>query len=112
MEWGNLRNWLSGSPREQELRDTREAWERTEALWRASPFGSRKSYDFSNDFMHEACDEAERLPTVPVLVAFSDAIDELIRAEDVIALEANWPVIEEDAVAAVEVREMLVRRRK
>ena len=112
MEWGNLRNWFSGSPREQELRETREAWEGTERLWRASPFGSRTSYEFSNEFMKAACDEAERIPTTPILVAFADAIDDLIRAEDVTALEADWRLIGEDVAAATEVREMLARRRK
>ena len=77
MEWGNLRNWLGGSPREQELRETREAWNGVEELWRASPFASRTAYDFSVDLLQEARDEADRLPAVPVVVAFANAINAL-----------------------------------
>lgn len=112
MEWGNLRSWFSASPREQELRETRASWESTEALWRASPLADEKSYEFSSRLMSTACDEAERIPSVPVLVAFTTAIDDLIRAENVVPLEANWQAIREDVAAASEVREMLVRRRR
>ncbi len=111
-EWGNLRNWLGESPRTRELRETREAWNGVEALWRRSPFASRKSYEFAIDLMTEAIDEADRVPATPVMVEFSNAIDDLLRAEDVIGLQADWPAIENDAAAGIEVREMLVRRRR
>lgn len=40
------------------------------------------------------------------------ATEQLLRAEDIIALEADWPLIESDATVAVELRKMLVRRRR
>jgi hypothetical protein len=111
-EWGNLRNWLGESPRSRDLRETREAWNGVEALWRSSPFASRSSFTFSVELLEEARDEADRVPAVPVVVAFADAINELLRSEDVNELAANWQVIENDVSAGIEMREMLVRRRR
>ena len=44
--------------------------------------------------------------------AFSNAIDDLISAENVGALEADWAVISGDIAVATAVRAMLVRRRR
>jgi hypothetical protein len=108
----NLGHWLGGGVRDRELRDTRQAWDETEALWRVSPFARRKTYELAIDLMLEASEEADRTPATPIMVAFSNAIDDLIRAEDVTALEADWPVVASDVAAAAELRTMLVRRRR
>jgi hypothetical protein len=108
----NFAHWLGGGTRDRELREMQAAWNETEILWRASPFASRKTYELAIDLMTEACENAERLPATPIMVAFSNAIDDLIRAEDVTALEADWRVIRGDVAIASEVRSMLVRRRR
>lgn len=45
-------------------------------------------------------------------VELAVAADALLRAEDITELVADWPLIEQDIGAAVEVREMLTRRRR
>ena len=51
-------------------------------------------------------------PSTAFVVELALATDALLRAEDVTGLVADWPLIESDIAAAVEVREMLVRRRR
>ena len=112
MAFGNLRNWLSESPRNRELRETRESWASLDRLWRASPLGRRDSEHFALDLMKEAIGEAERAPDTAVMEAFTKAIDTLWHAEAVGDVEPIWRAVEEDASAAIEFREMLVRRRR
>jgi hypothetical protein len=111
-EWGNLRNWLSGSPRERELRETKQAWHSAETLWRATPLAFHESYQITNEFMIEAAETAERCPATSVMTAFANAIDDLFRAEDIIAIEPDWPLIERDIEVAIEAREVIARRRR
>jgi hypothetical protein len=108
----NLAHWFGGGIRDRELRETRAAWEDTERLWRASPFAQRESYKFAIDLMKEAIEEHGRWPATPIVVAFSSAIDDLIRAENVVELAPDWPIISGDVAVAAQVRAMLIRRRR
>lgn len=108
----NLGNWLGGGTRGRELADTRRQWEEVEALWRASPLGSRRLSEHVIEAVEEAAEATYRRPALPVLVAVAIAIDQLLKAEDIIALEAEWDAIERDAEVAVRFRQMLVRRRR
>jgi hypothetical protein len=108
----NFAAWFSGGTRDRELRETRDAWEETEALWRKSPLGSTEISDTVRALVREAMDDAERTPATPVLVALCEATDELLRAEDIIALEAEWHEIESDVAVANNFRAMLTRRRQ
>lgn len=110
MEWGNLRNWLSGDHRHQELRDTRALWDRTEALWRASPLGTTPFNDLVRQVVLPVRDRAEREPAGDIVVELCMATHGLLISENIIPLEADWPAIESDAAVAVEFREMLSRR--
>lgn len=106
----NLGEWFRGGTRYRELEETRESWNRTEALWRASPLGKGELGDIVLGIVREATDQAERIPSLPILDALCDATEDILRAEDVAALEALWPTIESDAAVAVEFRQMLRRR--
>lgn len=110
MEWGNLRNWLSGDVRTREQSETREAWARTEALWRASPLATSGLSELVLRVLREASDQAPRSPALPILVSLCEATETLLRAEDIIALEPEWEVIEGDIAVGVAVRQMLARR--
>lgn len=111
MSWGNLANWLSGEGRSRELRDTRQSWSDTEALWRASPLADGLS-DIALDYMREAMRRADRLPALPILIALADATEDILRAEDIQAAEAMWTAIEADVEVASNFRQMLVRRKR
>ena len=110
MEWGNLRNWLSGDVRSRELSETREAWARTETLWRASPLATSGVSELVLRILRDASDRAPRSPALPILVSLCEATETLLRAEDIIALEPEWEVIEGDLAVGVAVRQMLTRR--
>ena len=112
MEWGNLRNWLSGDIRSRERTETREAWTQTEALWRASPLANGGIQPLAFSILREAHDRASRSAGAPILVSLSEAIETLLSAEDIIALEPEWRVIDGDVAVGVAVRRMLVRRRR
>ena len=101
MEWGNLRNWLSPSPRSRELSETREAWATTEALWRASPLAAGPLSQLVLPIVREADDRADRSPALPILMSLCDATESLLYAEDIIALEAEWEVIDGDMAVGV-----------
>ena len=111
MSWGNLSNWLSGEGRSRELRDTRQNWSDTEALWRASPLADGLS-DIVLDYLREAMRRADRLPALPILIALADASEDILRAEDVQPAEAMWTAIESDVEVASNFRQMLVRRKR
>lgn len=110
MEWGNLRNWLSGDVRTREQSETHDAWARTEVLWRASPLATSGLSELVLRILREASDHAPRSPALPILVSLCEATETLLRAEDIIALEPEWEVIEGDLAVGVAVRQMLVRR--
>ena len=106
----NLKNVLLGGTRGRELRDTRARWERTQALWRASPLVEQTSESLAVALVKQAMADAERVPALPVLIAACEAIEGLYRGETIGELEVRWPVIEENVEAALEFRQMLARR--
>jgi hypothetical protein len=108
----NLGHWLSGGTRARELRETRERWAEVESLWRASPLAENSVGDLALDLVKGVIRACDRIPALPVLIAATEAAEGVLRGEDLIALEADWPVIEADAAVAVEVRKLLVRRRR
>lgn len=110
MEWGNLRNWMSGDARGQELRDTRVLWDRTEALWRASPLGTTPFNDLVRRIVLPVRDRADREPSGDIVVELCMATHGLLVCENIIPLEADWPAVEGDAAVAVGFRQMLTRR--
>ena len=87
MEWGNLRNWLSGDIRSREQSETRDAWAQTEALWRTSPLADGGVQRLAFSLLREIHDGASRSAAVPLLVSTCVAIETLLRSEDIIALE-------------------------
>ncbi|HYC74683.1 type IV secretory system conjugative DNA transfer family protein [Brevundimonas sp.] len=108
----DLTNWLAGGTRGRELQETRERWAEVEALWRASPLAETPVDDLAIEVVKDVIRTCDRIPALPVLIAATDAAEGVLRGEDLIALEADWPVIEGDAAVAVEVRKLLVRRRR
>lgn len=108
----NLSNWLAGSPRERELRDTREEWDEVQRLWRASPVGSGELDEVTLTLIREVMRVAPRVAATPILVSLAEATETLLRAEDINPIEPVWPVIGSDVSAATEFRQMLARRRK
>lgn len=108
----NLKNFLLGGTRGRELRDTRRAWEAAQAAWRASPLGRTTIPDLALAVTKELMAGCRRPPALPILVALAEALEELLRAEDLGDLEPRWAIIETDASAAVEFREIAGRRRR
>lgn len=105
-------HWLGGGTRNRELDETRAKWNEVEALWQRSPLATTPLDDLSIDVMKRVFKACDRLPALPVLIACSDVVERLLRAEDVSALKADWAVIDGDVAVAVEVRKLLVRRRR
>jgi hypothetical protein len=112
MEWGNLRNWFAGDTLSRERREMRDQWNEAEGLWRASPLASTDISDFVIAIGREAMRKADRLPSLSVVQALGEATEDILRAEDITEIEARWDVIDADAAVAVEIRQMLVRRRR
>jgi hypothetical protein len=112
MEWGNLRNWMMGDARSREIAETRAKWDEAQALWRASPLAERSPSSFAVEIVQAAMDAHPRAPATPVLVELCVATEAILRLEDTMPIEANWPLIESDASVAVYFRQMLVRRRR
>lgn len=108
----DLVQWLSGGTRHRERDETRARWEEVERLWRASPLADTPVDDLAVTVMKSVFRACNPLPALPVIVAAADVVETLLRAEDIIALEADWPVIDGDAAVGVAVRRMLVRRRR
>jgi len=107
---GNLRNWLSGSARARELRETHAAWDATQARWQASPLARHDASDLALEIVQNVLMAMDRRPCLAILVAACEAVEALYRAEDIGDLEARWPVLETSVEAAVEFRQMLARR--
>lgn len=87
-------------------------WNETETAWRASPFGSISIFDQVMGIIGEAQEDVRSGADAKIWVELAVAIDALLRAEDVTSLEADWPLIDADVSVAVDVRKMLVRRRR
>ncbi|MDO1560109.1 type IV secretion system DNA-binding domain-containing protein [Brevundimonas sp. 2R-24] len=111
MSWGNLTNWLAGDQRLKELQETRRAWEETEALWRASPLAGGLE-DLAIGYVRAGLRQADRAPSLSVLIAVADATEKLLHAEDIEPAEAVWPIIEGDVAVAANFRKLTERRRR
>jgi hypothetical protein len=112
MEWGNLRNWLSGGTRADEFARTREAWSGAELAWRNSTLGRSTLEELVVQIVREVMDRAERLPAWPILLALAEGTEDLLRLEEVGPIEADWPVIEGDPAVAIQFRQMVARRHR
>lgn len=108
----DLANWLGGGTRGRELQETRERWTEVETLWRRSPLATTTVADLAVDLVKGMIRASDRVPALPVLMAAADAAEGVLRGEDLIALEADWPVIDADTAVAVEIRKLLTRRRR
>lgn len=108
----DLTHWLGGGTRDRERDETRARWNEVETLWRASPLATTPVDDLAVTVMKSVFRACGPIPALPVIVAAADAVETLLRAEDLIALEADWPVIDGDAAIGVGIRQMLVRRRR
>lgn len=108
----DLTHWLGGGVRGREVQETRERWAEVETLWRRSPLATTTVADLAVDLIKDVIRASDRVPALPVLMAAADVAEGVLRGEDLIALEADWPVIEADAAVAVDVRKLLVRRRR
>jgi len=108
----NIASLFRSDGRSRELRETHDAWEATEAVWRASPLANTDSDELAGQLIREAIGRTERAPVLPILLATAEAYYRLYRAEAVGPIEAKWDVIETSIEAAVEFREMLPRRRR
>ncbi|HEV7227744.1 type IV secretory system conjugative DNA transfer family protein [Brevundimonas sp.] len=111
MSWGNLSNWLSGSGRDRELNETREAWAETERLWKASPLASGLN-DLTLDYMRDLMRRVDRIPALPIIVELANATETLLLHEDIEPAEAVWTAIDADVEVASNFRQMMVRRKR
>lgn len=90
----------------------RATWDEVERAWAASPASKLRLVPAILNLVEEAVgQEAPRLGNAFV-IELALAADTLLRAEDIVALEADWPLIEADIAVAVHVRAMLTRRRR
>lgn len=106
----DLTHWFDGGTRNREREQTRLRWREVETLWRASPLAGTPIDDLAVTVMRAVFAACDRLPALPVIVSAAEAVETLLRAEDIIALEADWSVIDADAAIAVAIRQMLTRR--
>lgn len=107
----NLGQFFRGGTKERELRETEAAWDDTQALWRRSPL-ERGISELATELTIDLRGRVVRAPALPVQVAIAQALDRLLVAEDVGPIEPVWRAIEYDIEAAMEFRQMLVRRRR
>lgn len=108
----NFSNWVAGGTVSRELEATRASWAETEAAWRASSFASQPLSDLVLDFVRSLFPHMPRMPATPILVALCEATETILRGEPIGEYEANWAIIASDVEAAVELRQMMVRRRR
>lgn len=108
----NIASFFRGDGLSRELRETRAAWDATEAVWRSSPLGQTDSDSLAGELIREAIRRTDRTPALPILLATAEAYYRLYLAEAVGPLEAKWDVIDTSIEAAVEFRDMLPRRRR
>lgn len=112
MVWDNLKAWLTAHPKDQELRDTRAAWESVETRWRGSVFAHEDIQDIVFPFVRSAIDPLERPPASDIVIQLCMCTDALLRCEDIMPVTAIWEQIEGDVAVAKRFREMLNRRKR
>ncbi|HEX8643730.1 MAG TPA: type IV secretion system DNA-binding domain-containing protein [Allosphingosinicella sp.] len=85
----------------------------TDSAWRASPLASdRHIFEVSRAIALEVAGAADRSPSSEILVEIACVTDCLLQQEDIESFTLDWALIENDAVVAVEARQMLARRKR
>lgn len=110
MEWGNLRNLFASDPRSREQRENRELWEAVERQWQTSPASAGLS-DLAMRLYPQMRTLHREEPAFPILEALAWTTFHLLEAEDIQAIEADWPDVDGDMSVAINFRAMLARRR-
>lgn len=108
----NLKNFLLGGTRRRELAATREAWERAQVAWRASPLARKSLCDLAIEVVQSSVRLAERRPTLGLLVVVTEAVEGLLGAEGIGDITPLWDLIDSDVAVAIEFRCMVVRRQR
>ena len=108
----NLSNWMAGGTATREREETRALWAEVERAWRASPLAQEGLSDRVLRFVRSLYPQLDRIPATPILVSYCDAAEAIFRGEPVGEFEANWELIDSDVTMAVELRQMLARRRR
>jgi len=83
-----------------------------ENAWAASPLPSLEIIPVVLDLVEEAIGPRAAGKNNELVIELALAADALLRAEDIADLVPDWPLIESDASVAVNLREMLRRRRR
>lgn len=110
MEWGNLRNWLSGSIRNRDQFELREAWKNGARLWEKSPLATLDQVELIVGIVREAARKARREPARQIQVAACEVVEYFFDGEQLRELVAQWDIIENDLSVALEVKELIARR--
>lgn len=108
----NFGNWAGGGTRKREIAQMRSDWAEVEERFRRSLIGVNSLDDAALEIMRLVMRASDQTPAVPILVACHTIIEETLRTDDLIPLEADWPVIESKVEVAVEIRKLLTRRRR
>jgi len=98
------------SPRDRELRQTRESWERVEAGWASRPRLREGPTLFALALLGHLDKVAGRLPNTRIFAPLFDATVEILGSEELGDIEPSWSAIEQDVSAAVEFRKLVARR--
>jgi len=106
----NLANWLSGGTKQRELDETKAAWERTEALWSASPFATDDFSDIEMAFLHRVLRHVDRAPGLPILSALTYAFGDALNLEDIRPISVDWPVVAANVDSGLYLRQLMKRR--
>jgi len=111
----NLGQWLRGSSKNHELRELRAAWDRSQAIWQASPIAFIDAKDPVGALALEINKDAwnrHAIPNVAIAVAMGHCIADLLSAEAIGKIKPKWDAIEGDVSAAVEFRSVVAHRTK
>jgi hypothetical protein len=112
MELGNLRHWFSGSLRDRESRENRDAWEAVDRLWQRSCGAEHFVGNRAAEIVSEAMNLRDPSPAGPIRTALAEATFDLLWAEDFAPMTPAWRAIDGDMSIAIEFREMIERRRR
>jgi len=108
----NLLHWCVGGTRGPELRELQRDWHSVERTWRKSPAVTAGIPAMAQALVEEAVSRAGKRPALPILVELYLATERLLCAEDLTEIAADWALIEGDVSIAMQVREMLARRKR
>ncbi len=107
----NFGQFLLGGTKQRELRETEAAWDETQSLWRRSP-AAEGIPELAVALTADLRERIDRVPAFPLQLSIAYALEQLLEAESICPIEPIWRAIEYDINAAMEFREMLVRRRR